>query len=222
MLIGETVFEADEPAPRPLRDSNRLANGSVVAIGSLGNVGLVALGVDNGELEWRAGGLPLAGSRTVGSMPTAGDWIFIRPPICISLSVPNPLKTGAPARRLAAICGRSRRIFVAPRNQIQSREYKNEKERRMKFVLIAVILVSAAFARVDRREGRWAREQAREARQWAREEARDMRREAMQYKLEAQRDLRDARREAQRYRDELRRELRDDLRADRAGMRRIF
>ena len=95
----------------------------------------------------------------------------------------------------------------------------------MKFLLIVLVLVSAAFARVDRCGGRWARQEVRDARQWAREEARDARREAQQYRREAQRYAMEARREAQHYRNELRRELRDELRRDRVdttGMRRIF
>jgi hypothetical protein len=95
----------------------------------------------------------------------------------------------------------------------------------MKLLAIAVILVSAAFARVDCFPGRWAREQAREARQLAREETREARREALRYRMEAKRYAAEVRREAQRYRNELRRELRDNLRPDRpdsTGMRRIF
>ena len=87
----------------------------------------------------------------------------------------------------------------------------------MKFLLIALILVTAAFARVEC-GGRWARHEAREARQWARGQARDARREAREYRLEAQRY-------AGEYRQELRRELRDDFhwkRADSTGMRRIY
>jgi hypothetical protein len=115
------------------------------------------------------------------------------------------------------------------RNQNRFREYQTKKERGMKLVLIAVILVSAAFARVGCFETRWARQEAREARQWAREETREARREAVQYRQEARRYAmeaeREARREAQRYRNELRRELRDNLRPDRSdstGMRRVF
>jgi hypothetical protein len=122
-----------------------------------------------------------------------------------------------------------RQIFAAPVTKPAFGSNQAEKERRMKLVSIAVILVSAAFARVDCFEGRWARREAREARQWVREETREARREALRYRLEARRYAmeaqRDARRDAQRYRNELRRELRDNLRQDRpdsTGMRRIF
>ena len=94
----------------------------------------------------------------------------------------------------------------------------------MKFLLIAAILVTAVFARVDC-GARWARHEARETSQWAREQARDARREAREYRLEAQRYAAEARRDARRYRQELRRELRDELRwnrADSTGMRRIY
>jgi len=95
----------------------------------------------------------------------------------------------------------------------------------MKFLLIVLVLVSAAFARVERCGGRWARYEVREARQWARQEARGARREAQEYRLEARRYAAEARREAQSYRNELRQELRENLRRDRpdtTGMRRIF
>jgi F0F1-type ATP synthase membrane subunit b/b' len=95
----------------------------------------------------------------------------------------------------------------------------------MKFLLIVLILVSAAFARVDRCASHWARHEAQEARHWAREEARGARREAQEYRRQAQRYTVEARREAQRERQELRREIRDAFRQDRAdsaGMRRIY
>jgi hypothetical protein len=90
----------------------------------------------------------------------------------------------------------------------------------MKFLLIALILVTATFARVDC-GARWARHEAREARQWAH----DARREAREYRLEAQRYAADARRDAREYRQELRRELRNDFhwnRGDSNGMRHIY
>ena len=94
----------------------------------------------------------------------------------------------------------------------------------MKFLLIALILVTAAFARVEC-GGRWARHEAREARQWVRGHALDARREAREYRLEAQRYAVEARRDAREYRQELRRELRDEFhwkRADSTGMSRIY
>jgi len=116
------------------------------------------------------------------------------------------------------------------RNQNRFREYQTEEEKRgMKFLLVGVVLVSAAFARVGCFETHWARQEARDARQWARQETREARREAVQYRQEARRYAmeaeREARREAQRYRNELRRELRDTLRQDRSdstSLRRIF
>jgi len=94
----------------------------------------------------------------------------------------------------------------------------------MKFLLVAAILVTAAFARIDC-GARWARHEVRETRQWAREQARDARREAREYRLEARRFAAEARRDARQYRQELRRELRDDFRWNRTdsnGMRRIY
>jgi len=91
----------------------------------------------------------------------------------------------------------------------------------MKFLLIVLILVSAAFARVDRCGTRWARHEAQQARQWAREEARAARSEAIEYRREAQRYAMEARRAAVRERQEMRDTFRHDY-ADHTGMRRIY
>jgi len=88
---------------------------------------------------------------------------------------------------------------------------RTEKEHRMKFVLVVLMLAAPAFARADCDHGRWTRQEARAARKWAEQEART-------YAMEA-------RREAQHYRNQLRRELRDGLpgdRPDNSGMKRIF
>jgi len=135
--------------------------------------------------------------------------ILIRGFIGISLAARNLLKTGPRKLDRAPISGRSDN-FSSPRVTNSALASKREKGVGMKFLLIVLILATAAFARVERCGAHWARHEAREARQWAR----DARREAREFRQEAQRYAVEARREAREYRQELRRELRDSFRRD--------
>lgn len=225
MLVAETTLDDENPVVLGLKVPSSLANGLAVVDSADTDAGFVAPGLDDVEIDCRVGWAPLTGSKAVAECGA----ILIRQSIGISVSAVKLLKRGEAHFGRPANCCRCDDFSAFPRNQYRLREYNQEGEARMKFVLMAVILATVAFARVDRCGTRWAREEAREARQWARDEAREARREALHYRLEAQRYAaearREARREERRYRDELRREWRDNLRWDRgdsSGMRRIY
>lgn len=205
-MLARFAVAGVEDAGAEFSDWNTLPNGVVVVAGPVvTGVGLPGF--------WT--GAEVTGCRTtgglVGCIVTAECIaILIRGFIGISFAAPNPLKTRPPEPN-------SPPIFSHPGN-FSARGVtkfvlasKREKGVGMKFLLIVLILATAAFAGVDRCGARWARHEARQARSWAR----DARREAHEYRQEARHYAAEARREAREYRQQLRRDLRDSFRHDR-------